>query len=238
MVEAVALTDEVLAHPRWALGEDDVLVLIRLNHASHHLVPLLIRERLMEQVAHGAHEDAARLAPVQRIVESVRVEGRGEADRAGAVATRAPKGRKWAAVSGEPRAAAVGAPRSCKVPTGDSLRVAVVARLRDGRAASHRVPCGIGPLDTGVVTHSGPPKSAHSSSSSSPTRITGGVGLRVAIMPTPPFRAARRLDDDGAVVAGTPPLRRHDCGTHAQCAASVVVAASGRTCSPPCHARR
>ena len=149
---------EETTHPLGSLGQDQERVPAAPLHRPEDLAHLLIRERLVKQVAHAADEDAARLAPVQRLVEAVGVEGGNEADVSGAVAGRAVN---VAEVDASP--VTLRAPRHREVPARHSLRIAVLARLADGRAAGHRVEALIGPLDAG----------GHAATSNSTTQTSG-----------------------------------------------------------------
>ena len=106
-------------------------MLRRITHDVKDLLDELDWDAGVEQVAHGVHEDEARLAPAVRNPERVGVQGEREA---------------WAARAGI--AIVLVLARSHRLQAlGERERVAVVATKRGLVAASRWVPRGFGPLD-------------------------------------------------------------------------------------------
>ena len=126
---AVGVPAPQVAQHEWAsLGQHLVGVPVRRPHRVEHPVDEPAVHILVEQVAHGVHEDHARLPPSQRLVEA-----------------RRPFVEVEALLVGVPLDAA---PALC-----EPLRVAEVAPARDFGAPGDRVPGRVGPFDGGFRAH-------------------------------------------------------------------------------------
>jgi len=112
----------VIPHARRPLGQHLEGVPARLLHGVEDLVDIGERHVLVEQVAHGIHEDHLRRADGERLFQAMRAQGQVEAFLIG-MARHAPE------------------------PLREPLRIAVVAARADLRAARHRVPRQVRPFD-------------------------------------------------------------------------------------------
>lgn len=120
-----------LEHRRHAvgpLGEDLVGVPIRRQHHPAHLLDELVRNPVVEQVAHRVDENLLRLRPPDGIAQFLRHEAQVEAELEG-MAGHTPE------------------------TLGEGLRVAVDASWADLRAPAHGIPRRVRPLDFRIVAH-------------------------------------------------------------------------------------
>jgi hypothetical protein len=129
---AVAAGGEVRAHPLRPLREDLERVLRRQRHHREHAIDERVRHVLVKQVRHAVDEHARRLPPGQRLEQ-----------RASTVRTTPVHCGPAFVCFVSP---SYGFPLAAE-PVRLLHRVAVHAPGRDDRAAAHRVPRLVGPLD-------------------------------------------------------------------------------------------
>ena len=100
----------------------------RAFHSVEHLIDESLWYPLMEKIAHGVHENLARLSPAQRLVEALRPQSQVEAAAEG--------------MTGYP-----------SETLRQALGVAIVASRADLGAPGDRISSGVGPLDFRSVCH-------------------------------------------------------------------------------------
>src|ERR1039458_2421141 len=126
-----------LRHPGRALRQDlEGVPILGLAHHAEHASDEVERHVRMEQVAHRVDEDAPRLLPPQRLIETLR---------------QTPHGPVEHAILGEASVL-----REVTQPTRSEARgVAMVTARGNGLTADDRPPCSVRPPYFCPVTHSG-----------------------------------------------------------------------------------
>ena len=122
------LTFEEACETLGTLGEYLERVPVGSGHHLRDRSHVLVRNSVVEQIAHRVHEDHTRCAPPERIAKLLRDKPEVEPELEGM-------------------------PRHTAKPFCKGLRVAVHAPRADLRAAAHGVPGGVGPFDLRLVTH-------------------------------------------------------------------------------------
>ena len=199
-----------------ALGQHLERVLSARAITSNTSRDELVRDVLVEQVAHRVHEDHPRPAPAQRLLEPLGPQPQVEA-------------------------LLVGVARHAAPALGERLGVAVRAAGRDLRAARHRVPGRLGPLDRAPVSHIatvlrhvlGTP-----SSPSSPRHRGGLVSRGAGADDDLASRRVADLDARGARLPASarPGDQRERCDAR-RSRARALVCACYATCAHECDVR-
>src|SRR5258706_3883541 len=124
---AVALPKEV-AHEGRAFCEYLKCVPRRAFHSIEHAINEILGNVLVEEIAHGIHKDHAARAPPERLIQPLRTKCKVETCL---------EWMTWTAAKS----------------FGKALGITVIASGTDLRAASDRVPGGVGPLYCGRISH-------------------------------------------------------------------------------------